>query len=352
MGTLQERDRLLLERALQAFQRETGLLAQIQELYPAPTNRDKANQPDALVQIEVPGNKYTLAVEAKRAGADRFEVINQIRLFWPEERTPELLLVTPYMTPALAERCKEIGLFFLDTAGNMYLRKPGLHLFVTGKRRPLELQHIEETRLNNAAALKLMFAFLCKPDLLNKTYRDAAQLGRVALGTVGQVVKELEAKRIVTTLGAVTQTRKFVNPARVIQDWVAFYPANLRPKQNPQRFRTTEIGWAREIDLTKFDAYWGGEMAAQKLTRYLTPETLTIYTRQNPARLIAGQRMRADVTGNVEILDAFWHPDLDLTEDRDVVPPLLAYADLMTTTDSRNLETAKLLYDRHIAPTF
>jgi hypothetical protein len=93
-------------------------------------------------------------------------------------------------------------------------------------------------------------------------------------------------------------------------------------------------------------------MAAQKLTGYLTAETLTIYARQNPTKLITEQRLRADVNGNIEILDAFWNPDLDArNEHEDVVPPLLAYADLMTTTDSRNLETAKLIYDRYIAPT-
>lgn len=33
----------------------------------------------------------------------------------------------------------------------------------------------------------------------------------------------------------------------------------------------------------------------------------------------------------------------------DAVPPLLAYADLMATTDSRNLETARMIHDRYLA---
>lgn len=354
MGDLREKDRTLLDQALDAFRQQTGLHAQLQQLEPhvtAPPEPD-LGQPDALIKIEGAGPQRIFAVEIKRTGADRFEAINQIRLFWPEERRPPLVLVAPYITSALAEKCKEIGLFFLDTVGNMYLKQGGLHLYVTGKRKPAELQPREETRLNNAAGLKLMFAFLCQPELLNRTYRDAAHFGRVALGTVGQVVKELETKRLVTTLGTAQQKKKFVDPARLIQDWVAFYPANLRPKQNPRRFRATEIGWAKQIDLARFGGYWGAEMAAQKLTDYLTPETLTIYTRQNPTKLIAEQHMRADVNGNVEILDAFWHPDLETNNaQRDIVPPLLAYADLMTTTDSRNLETARLIYDQYIAPT-
>ena len=345
---------MLLEQALEAFRQETGLHAHIQQLQPqaiAPYEPDQG-RPDALIEIAEAGPRHILAVEIKRTGADRFEAINQVRLFWHEERKPPLVLVTPYMTPALAEKCKQIGLFFLDTAGNMYLKEGGLHLFVIGKRKPAELQRREETRLNKAAGLKLMFAFLCQPELLDRTYRDAARIGRVALGTVGQVIKELEAKRLVTTFGTAQPKRKFLDRARLIQDWVTYYPANLRPKQNPRRFRATEIAWAKQIDLTRFGAYWGAEMAAQKLTGYLTAETLTIYARQNPTKLLTEQRLRADVNGNVEILDAFWHPDLETkNEQGDVVPPLLAYADLMTTTDSRNLETARLIYDRYIAPT-
>jgi hypothetical protein len=67
-------------------------------------------------------------------------------------------------------------------------------------------------------------------------------------------------------------------------------------------------------------------------------------------RLIADQRMRADTTGDVEILDVFWNTDQLPTVD-DLVPPLLAYADLTGTTDGRNLEAAKMIYERLIEPT-
>ena len=61
----------------------------------------------------------------------------------------------------------------------------------------------------------------------------------------------------------------------------------------------------------------------------------------------AKHRLRADPTGNIEILDVFWNlpnnPDYP-----DVVPPILAYADLVATIDPRNLEAAKLLREEHI----
>ena len=71
--------------------------------------------------------------------------------------------------------------------------------------------------------------------------------------------------------------------------------------------------------------------------------------------LILEQQLRPDVNADIEALEAFW----DVAEEaawqggypNDTVPPLLAYADLMATTDSRNLETARMIDDRYLANT-
>jgi len=78
--------------------------------------------------------------------------------------------------------------------------------------------------------------------------------------------------------------------------------------------------------------------------------TATIYATETPTQLIAEHMLRADINGDVEILGTFWKapvPTLD-----DVVHPLLAYADLTATTDGRNLEAARMIYDRYIEPAF
>ena len=85
------------------------------------------------------------------------------------------------------------------------------------------------------------------------------------------------------------------------------------------------------------------------MLHHLEPQTATIYGRETPKQLIAEYKMRADVNGDVEILDAFWNPN-HVPTIHDVVPPILAYADLTTTTDGRNLEAAKMIYDEFIEP--
>ena len=103
--------------------------------------------------------------------------------------------------------------------------------------------------------------------------------------------------------------------------------------------------WSTNTD--KLYAYWGGEVAAEKLTGYLKPAKITIYARKNLDRLIVENRLRPDVNGDIEILEAFWAVDTEL-QMNGVVPALLIYADLLATTNPRNIETARLIYDRYL----
>jgi hypothetical protein len=58
-------------------------------------------------------------------------------------------------------------------------------------------------------------------------------------------------------------------------------------------------------------------------------------------------KLRKDPIGEVEILDRFWDYD-ENTEYRDLVHPILIYADLVATGNQRNIETAKMIYEDYI----
>ena len=58
------------------------------------------------------------------------------------------------------------------------------------------------------------------------------------------------------------------------------YAQILRPKINPRRFTATNPYWWKEVtNIGDYYARWGGEVAAEKLTGYLKPATVTIYYR-------------------------------------------------------------------------
>jgi hypothetical protein len=103
------------------------------------------------------------------------------------------LLVAPYITRALAERCRELQLPFIDTAGNAYLNVPGLTIFVTREPRPATLKvDPPHHRAYTEVGMKVIFALLCDHELADATYREIARAAQVGLGTVGPVIKDLE----------------------------------------------------------------------------------------------------------------------------------------------------------------
>jgi len=336
----------LIETALHGLQRTTGLAAQVIRWEPKTIELER-HQPDAVIEIDANGRKHKFAVEAK-IGV-RAEVLTQTKVLWPREQQPRLLVVAPYITNYLAEKCREIKLPFLDAAGNAYLEDDDLFVFVTGQKKITDLAPVHINRTNTAAGLRILFAILCRPPLLNAPYRELATTANVALGTIGPVIKDLETRKLIATFGTTLPKRRLLDAKALLQEWVTFYPAALRPKLQPRRFRAQNREGAQQTDLTPFGAYWGGEVAADRLTHYLKPEMLTVYTLHNPTKLMTEFRLRVDVNGDVEILNAFWDQTL-ITGPTDVVPPILAYADLMTTTDARNFEAARLIYEKHIAP--
>jgi len=329
----------ILHAAGQALKQTTGLEA---EVHPAPAGQ--ARTVDPIIELATNKRKYRFRAEVK--AVDRFETPALIKAQSHARREP-ILLVAPYLTREVAERCRQLHLPFIDTAGNAYLEGPGLLIYVIGNNKPADLRR-DHFRALNPAGLQIAFALACKPALVQTTYREIAARAGVALGTVGPVMKDLEARGYLRFQRE--PDRKLLDPERMVEEWVTHYPVTLRPKLNPRQFRA-DTERLQQTDLLHQNAYWGGEPAAERLTRYLKPAQFTIYAREPIAKLIAAGRMRADPSGNVEVLDAFWNfePEKELP---DVVPPILAYADLLATHDGRDVEAARMIYERRIAPTF
>jgi hypothetical protein len=157
-------------------------------------------------------------------------------------------------------------------------------------------------------------------------------------------VRDLEARGFLVQSGPKTLT----NHRKLLEEWVARFPEILRPKLLRHRYQA-DRDRLLALDPLDHNGYWGGEMAGDRLTGYLKQEYFTLYVAGDEKPLLTKARMRLDPNGNTEILRAFWNLPLD-ERFPDVVPPLLAYADLMATPDGRNLETARLIYDKFLEP--
>src|SRR5215469_5079930 len=93
-------ERITLERVLEAIGRETGITGRVLQWQPA-VNWHTPLRPDALVEFDVLPQAEQYAAEIKNV--DRYEILNQLRAFWPRQAKPPLLVVAPYITVQVAE---------------------------------------------------------------------------------------------------------------------------------------------------------------------------------------------------------------------------------------------------------
>lgn len=341
-----DQEQFVLDEALQALERVAGVhgrvVAREQRI---PGRRFVV---DALVEVAAGGKPHDFVAEVK--AVDRLQAVGYVKAQLEEMRGAfpdhDPLLVTRFITPRMADECRMLDLPYMDTAGNAYLRGPGLLVYVTGQPKPRPPARVDY-RANTQAGLKIVFALLCNPTWVACTYRELAHYAGVALGAIGPVLRDLEERgflRKTKAKGIVMENRR-----QLFEQWVMRYPEILRPKLEPRRYQA-DLDRLLHADLQGTQAYWGGERGAQLLTEYLFPEQFTLYLRGRAPELLKQLRVRLDPLGNTEILEVFWTHALDDVA-KPVAPPMLVYADLVNTGIARNVEAAKLVYERFIQPT-
>lgn len=327
----------IIEEALRVFKKTTGL-----EVNHQTEHLNIATCPDGLVQIVHQNMRWHFIIEAKKKVT---RTIAGMEKLGPKNHEEKVLIVTEYITPQIADILKDLNLFFIDTVGNAYINEPLLYVFIKGKKPQVPLKKETQKRLFKPSGLKIIFALLNNPEMVNNTYRYIAKTGDVALGTVGWLIRDLKNMGFCIELGK--QNRKLMNLKHLFNRWVEAYPEQLRPKLKIEKFEAINQNWWKGINLNNYGAYWGGEVAAAHLTGYLKPAKVTIYTNQPIGKLVIKNRLRKTENGNIEILTPFWKFNYD-TKDRGIVPPMLVYADLMTTGDSRSIEAAGFIYEKYI----
>lgn len=326
----------IIQRALEAFNKLTGLDFTIEG---REVNID-GRKADAIISLHVNGKVVRYVVETKKflTQGKVLMAIDQLKQFRQKG-----IIVTDYVNPNLADLLRELNIPFIDIAGNAYINEPPVYILIKGNKQIMAKK--QKTRAFQPAGLKVLFAFLCQPELVNAPYREIAEKAKVALGTVGWVIRDLKEGGFLVEMGK--RGRKLLNRGKLLERWVEAYPENLRPKLIVGRYQADEDEWWKFTQIQDFNAYWGGEVAAAKITQYLKPQIATIYIRNDPAKLLLQKKLAKKPDGNVEILKAFWEIEYNWPY-KELVPPLLIYADLFATGDTRNIETAKIIYEQEL----
>lgn len=332
-------ERNILEKAMEAFRRRTKLEAQI-------IDRNLPNGRDGLIRITAHGRDYRYVAEVK-GGLTPATLGATIHQLNPERNQEETLIVTRYVTPQMAENLLEMGINFIDAAGNALINDPPLYVFIKGMRLLGDVPAEPPFRAFRMAGLKTIFLLLGYPDMINAPFRKIAKGAGVALGTVAGVMNELKKLGHLLEIGM--HNRRLQRKSQLLNRWVTAYPEQLRPKLIAGTFRIKDRGkeWWPNLELPQQEAFWGGETAANTLTGYLKPERVTIYARKPFGGLILRNRLVKDPRGNIDILEVFWGFEYNW-DNLNLAHPILIYADLLATGDPRNIEVAKLIYDQEL----
>jgi hypothetical protein len=329
----------LISEALDELRSSTGITG---------TLHNDANRADAKVSLKVAGKSLQYLCEVKRK-IDRVVMLEDLKARLTA--TKAALLVCGPLTNAMAARCHELGIQFIDTAGNAYITDgEGILINVAGRRREKESLFAAREMTITPAALRMIFAFLADPSMLNAPYRDISMSVKVSTGAIGKVFETLEARGFI---GAAPDGTRVINsPELLLSEWTAGYLSRLRPQLKKYRFTAPELDNFPNKYFPEFKiSAWGGEMAAELHTKHLNPASFTIYMdMENPSvltELVQRCRLRADPQGVIEIVQPFWNMDC-FTDEFPTVPLHLVYADLLSTHDSRNLTVAQQIFRKII----
>lgn len=299
---------------------------------------------DGVLTIKYKNHTMRFYVEIKK-GLREFQLN---RIFNLAEEYPPFLVIAENLFPKIKGELIAQGIAYIEMNGNINIETENILLKVEGKRKKL-LQPEKFGRAFTKAGLKAIFLYLTKEIEINDTYREIARNAGIAIGNVKLIHEGLIEEGYALKLN--DKRLKLTNKKELLEKWVTAYIEKLRLTLHIGNFRFNNpddfFKW-KNLNLEKTQTQWGGEGAGNIYTEYLNPEVLTLYTTEKKADIIKEYKLLPDPNGNVIVYEKFWK---DHQKFKNIVPPVIAYADLIATGTRRCIETAQKIYEQHIEST-
>jgi hypothetical protein len=298
---------------------------------------------DGILTIDYKGNKQKLYVEVKKE-IRNFQLNNLFKL---AEKYKPFLVIAENLFPDIRNILHDHGIGFIDLKGNINIETKKILIKIEDKRNK-RIQQEKYGRAFTKAGLKVILLFLLDAEKVNNTYREIAKEGGIAIGNVKLILEGLIKEGY--ALRKNEKELKLVNKKELLQKWVTAYNEKLKPGLLLGNFKFLNQNdfnnWKNlNIDFTK--TLWGGEAAGNILTGYLIPEILTLYTEEKKLDIVKNYRLIPDIEGNIKVFKKFWH----LEDNKNLIPYLIAYADLISTNNRRCIETAQKIYEQYLTNT-
>lgn len=312
-------------------------LANLKKSTAIKAKKGKRKSLDGLIYLLIDNEEIELIAIVKREL--RLHQLQAIKDYYKTNKN--IIIVAENIFPKIKVQLREIGVAYLETNGNLFLKTNKKYILIDTNKK----SKVKKERSNRAftkTGLKVLFQFLIKPHLINKTYREIANEANVGLGSIPQIINGLKATNYLIEV----ENKNYIwnNQEELINRWINYYVTELRPKLIIGKYKIPKQ-W-KDLKLNKAMSVWGGEPAGDILTNYLRPETFILYTKESKVNLIKNYKLMPKEDGELEILEMFWKKN----DESITAPPLLVYAELMIVGGKRNEEIAKKILNEYIKP--
>lgn len=307
--------------------------------------------------LEILENEYTIQCEfiddqfltiGTTSQRKKFQVITFSSLSVASaEMIPEnnggLLVITGKIGKKVSEILRTKGIFFIDTFGNAFIRTEEIFLDIRGRAKlALKTPPISEKLRLEKMGIQLLIAFFSNPDILNKNYREIAQLTGCSLGYVSKFIKKLRATGFVVK--SETGQLTMVNKHELLQRLKFEYRTSLKDKHFVGRYEMNENVRLQNSDCENYSIYFTSGKAVEMKFGDLHEKITELYLDGELKDFIKINRLIPDKNGNLIVYQKYWNFEhASIIEN--IAPDFIVYLDLITSADPRLIDAAEGFYE-------
>lgn len=268
-----------------------------------------------------------------------------------------ILLCAPYISPRVAEMCREQNVGYLDGVGNCWIAAPGLFVHVAGRpNRPIVSKSVDPFSRKSSRIVRTLLTHPGKGWQVQQLARQA----EVSLGLVSKVKTTLLEEAYVEERDRLLFVRDAVE---LLQGWSAEYRPHVKrlllfaiPRPNEIEKRLTE--WCRTnkvtFALTQLAAAWrySPMVRYDKSVAYIDSKLETddklksLLTHIDAREVDSGANCTLWITDDPAVFT-----DAKVLDGVSVVSPLQLYLDLMALA-GRGKDAAQEIFQKELQPTF
>tara|TARA_R110002050_G_scaffold299947_1_gene467054 strand:+ start:3051 stop:4070 length:1020 start_codon:yes stop_codon:yes gene_type:complete len=260
-----------------------------------------------------------------------------------------LLVASKYITPKAKKQLKKNKINYLDSYGNAYIEIPQLKIFTEhGNSKPVIP---DTTKVFTQAGAQLIFQLLNRPEEVNETVRRLAHLSNISVGSVSKIMNGLFDEGFLVEWNN-DKKYQLIRKEELLDRWIPILNEKVLPNYKIGTYSFTgnlEDHWKDRF--LRPNVWWGGEPGAALLTDYLYPEKYSLFTTLSAKEIMTDLKLVPDPNGKITLYQPFWGNTsmASIMKGKNNVDPLIIYAQLIHSGDPRNIETAQIIYNEHIA---